>query len=484
MFISDSALSFKYRLRRRLLDYTAAVLQSCTASVFGFLLPGPRARLRTSALIRPASALPRAGVCLYSYFGSASSASLARRRQNPTPAPHRIRKLALVLLCFTMSARDQPTPPFNSPYQHAMKSTLLQSPAYPSPARSDSEPSKYAAEGLGLYAYPQSFSASGPPAATVLYPPSPQPTEAWSHLSTGTSPLMTEAPTDPWNSTFDQSSSRSPLPWMPHHGSHRSSLSSRDMSIFSREGSEHTFPHPQIKLEGTTELTDDESFAPGLRHPVPMTVTPDRLTTSIFPYDTTYGSPPLAKYEVPADDSYDSRTLEALSYDLHPRSPREITSTSRLRNRRNPTTEENAQYKCHHCNKLFQRAYNHKTHLETHNPSRKKEHVCPFKDCDKQFVRKTDLERHQNSVHRKIKCFRCHKCDAQFARKDTLRRHEEDGCPKRQVFKGTETPSHNRSMRTGPPAIPYYHSPRPDLYDARPSPLFRDESFPGTPRTY
>ncbi|KAF2873455.1 hypothetical protein BDV95DRAFT_489612 [Massariosphaeria phaeospora] len=387
-----------------------------------------------------------------------------------------------------MSTRDQPTPPFNSPYQQAMKSnSLLHSPAYPSPARSDCEPSKYPTEGLGLYAYSHSFPVSGPTTSSILYPPSPQPTEAWTHLSTGTSPLMTEAHVDPWaTGAFDHPVSRSPLPWEPQHASHRSSLSSRDLSIFSREGSEHAFPN--IKLEGAhpewTPATGGSS-PPELRH-APLTVAPERLTNGIFPYDNAYASPPMAKYESGPGSCYDHRDYESASYDRSSRSPRlrdgSVGITARTRLRRNPTTADNAQFSCHVCGKLFQRSYNHKTHLETHNPTRKKEHICPHEACDRQFVRKTDLDRHQNSVHRKLKVFKCTKCDAHFARKDTLRRHEEDGCPRRNELPTPNVLSHSRSMRTGPGAVmPYYHSPRPDMYDTRSPPMFRDGSFNGSP---
>lgn len=326
-----------------------------------------------------------------------------------------------------MSSRGQPTPPFNSPYQQAMKpASLLQTPAYPSPARSDSEPLKYPAEGLGLYAYSQSFPASGPPTSSGLYPPSPQPTEGWTHLSAGTSPLMTDASTDPWAPSYDHPASRSPLPWASHHASHRSSLSStRDMSIFSREGSEHPFPH--VKLESGPEwVANDETSPPSLRHPAPLTVEPERLTTGIFPYEHAYSSSPMPRFDATVGESYESGDFESMSYEGRSRSPfsrdNSIGVTARTRHRRNPTTAENANYECHKCGKLFQRSYNHKTHLETHNPSRKKEYVCPHKDCDKQFVRKTDLDRHQKSVHLKLRNFHCSRCDAHFARKDTLRR--------------------------------------------------------------
>lgn len=335
--------------------------------------------------------------------------------------------ISFCLLCFIMSNRNQPTPPFNSPYQQHIKlPSLLQSPAYPSPARSDSEPSKFPADGLGLYTYNQSYPVSGPPTSSVLYPPSPQPTEVWAHLSTGASPLMADAAVEPWNSNFDHSISRSPLPWSSHHASHRSSISSaRDMSIYSGDGSENAYP-VHVKLEGGSEwASDEESSHASFRHPIPQTVAPERLSNAIYPYDT-YASPSLPKFETSLREPYEDRDYEPMPYEAQPKSPCEkdnsTSSTARTRLRRNPTTPENANHSCHKCGKLFQRSYNHKTHLETHNPTRKKEHVCPHRDCDKRFVRKTDLDRHQKSVHLKRKDFRCLKCDAHFARKDTLRR--------------------------------------------------------------
>ncbi|KAF2121481.1 hypothetical protein BDV96DRAFT_594677 [Lophiotrema nucula] len=379
------------------------------------------------------------------------------------------------------------TPPFNSPYQQAMKasSALLQQPAYPSPARSDSEPSKYPSDGLGLYSYSQQYAVSGPPSA-ALYPPSPQPTEAWAHLTTGASPLMPEGSVDSWTTAFEQPQVRSPLPWTPHHGSHRSSLSStREMSIFSGEGSEHDFP--QIKLEGGS---DWDGTSPAMRQQ-PLTVSPDRLTTNIYSYEhTPYGSPSISKFEATQEENFNSIAYRAASYDQRSRSPlsqEDSTGvTPRTRTRRNHTTRENAQYSCHICNKMFQRNYNYKTHMETHNPTRRREHVCLYKDCDKTFVRKTDLDRHQNSVHRKLKVFRCIRCDNRFARKDTLRRHEEDGCSKRNELRSSDILSQRASMRIvqQDPRMHYYQTPRPDVYEPRSPPLFRDDSFPGSPSDY
>jgi len=69
--------------------------------------------------------------------------------------------------------------------------------------------------------------------------------------------------------------------------------------------------------------------------------------------------------------------------------------------------------------------------METHDASREYPFPCPLKDCNKKFVRKTDLQRHHQSVHMKQRNHRCDYCSRYFARKDTLRRHMEDGCSKR-----------------------------------------------------
>ncbi|KAF2248637.1 hypothetical protein BU26DRAFT_302716 [Trematosphaeria pertusa] len=372
-----------------------------------------------------------------------------------------------------MSSRDQPTPPFNSPYQQALRSaSLLQSPAYPSPARSDSvsEPSKYPPDGLGLYSYSQPFPASGPPTSSVLYPPSPQPTEAWAHLSTGTSPLVPDPIVDPWTSgAYDHPVSRSPLPWGAYQPSHRSSLSSstREMSIFSGDGSEHGFP--PVKLEGSEWATDEES--------PPGTVAPERLTaTGMFAYEQSYGTSPMTKFESTPSGSYEHRHSQQLPHEGRPKSSQDDDGrpgvTPRVRRRRQKIPAEEAKYSCDICGRGFIRSYNQKTHMHTHNPQRPKDHPCMYRDCDKKFVRKTDLHRHCTSVHKKAKDFKCCRCTATFSRKDTLRRHEEDGCPKRNELSDPNLLSRTRSMRTAPvPQMPYYHSPRPDMYSSTPVPV-------------
>ncbi|KAF8514494.1 hypothetical protein JB92DRAFT_3082999 [Gautieria morchelliformis] len=57
-------------------------------------------------------------------------------------------------------------------------------------------------------------------------------------------------------------------------------------------------------------------------------------------------------------------------------------------------------YKCSACPRAFARAYNLKTHLQTHDPNRLKPHTCPHRSCGRSFSRKHDLGRHLVSIHR------------------------------------------------------------------------------------
>lgn len=71
------------------------------------------------------------------------------------------------------------------------------------------------------------------------------------------------------------------------------------------------------------------------------------------------------------------------------------------RRKRGFTNVETASCSCATCGKLFQRTYNLKAHMETHDPDRSQPHACPYGGCCKRFVRKTDLMRHKQSVSQK-----------------------------------------------------------------------------------
>lgn len=58
-------------------------------------------------------------------------------------------------------------------------------------------------------------------------------------------------------------------------------------------------------------------------------------------------------------------------------------------------------YECPICHKMFERAYNRKMHITTHEAieNRLKPFVCPLESCGKRFARKHDKNRHYLGVH-------------------------------------------------------------------------------------
>lgn len=92
------------------------------------------------------------------------------------------------------------------------------------------------------------------------------------------------------------------------------------------------------------------------------------------------------------------------------------------RPRRIKTTAENARFYCHECGKRFQRVYNLRSHMFKHEATREKIQ-CPHTGCNKSFDRKTDLGRHERSVHLHLREHKCVLCGSFFARKDTLVRY-------------------------------------------------------------
>ena len=335
------------------------------------------------------------------------------------------------------SYADQPTPPFNSPYQQHTSRTgsLLESP-YPSPGRQESRPNY--THGLGLYEV-QSLQNG--------LPPSPQPSESWGgHYSNGTS---TEPTADPYLSgAFDHPVSRSPVPWssaQPSPPTFPPLYSSRAMSAaYSHDGSESA-AYPDVKMEAPswnstvhigygTEAPVAMGGPSSSRQP-PLTVAPERLSSNMYPYETAYPSPAMPRYEPASAYNYDDHTYErapsvASGSSPQTRTTRTTRSTNtmslanrrRARNRRH-TDPALAAFHCELCpDRGFARRYNLNQHMLTHDSYRKRANVCPHPECGKQFVRKTDLARHDQSVHSDIRPHKCSKCASAFPRKDTLHR--------------------------------------------------------------
>ncbi|KAI9445070.1 hypothetical protein H4582DRAFT_1805696 [Lactarius indigo] len=63
-------------------------------------------------------------------------------------------------------------------------------------------------------------------------------------------------------------------------------------------------------------------------------------------------------------------------------------------------TGPNRAHQCPNCNRAFARAFNLKTHMDTHNPERSKPFICPHSSCKRSFSRKHDLQRHRTAIHR------------------------------------------------------------------------------------
>jgi hypothetical protein len=150
----------------------------------------------------------------------------------------------------------------------------------------------------------------------------------------------------------------------------------------------------------------------------------------VYSYDHSYGAPQVPKLESSMYDydqgGFHRASSEQSNGSQRCESPPDYSSTTvpkqRARNRRH-TDPAKAAYRCDLCiTKGFARRYNYKQHMLCHDPKRTKI-ACPVEGCARVFVRKTDLARHDGSVHQKIKPFVCSRCAHAFARKDTLRRY-------------------------------------------------------------
>ncbi|MCJ1428235.1 hypothetical protein MMC29_006143 [Sticta canariensis] len=332
-----------------------------------------------------------------------------------------------------------------SPYKNHSKqhSFSAQGPSYPPTPQSESATAQQAqTRGLGIMECPVSQEM----------PPSPQPSGSWSSSSLMEPEYQTSSqPPDIFTAAFDPFSGFSnnsntgmisghspeapPLvycqsPTNSNMQSHRSSISSSTYSpsdSFSPNGSDFLLA-PKVKVEESSD------WYPAMEHGV--------VTSGIAPY-------PQALSPAHTDDVYPAHHGDWTRSDtpgypisLHdgdgPRlagGPPVLQSVTRTKKKRQRTTPEEATHECRVCGKLFKRSYNWKSHMETHNPERRYPHPCTAMigttQCTKKFQRKTDLDRHNDSVHLKAKNHQCQLCGNRFARRDTLRRHTEDGCPKR-----------------------------------------------------
>lgn len=336
---------------------------------------------------------------------------------------------------------------------------------YPSPAHSDSRyRSTESLQGLGLYScqMPGSTIRNG---GSVIHVQSSTTPHSWATTAlqhqdetrtSQSSPNILSAEYDPYPHFLPAVSAPNshdiyptqttevailpPSPVPSGNASQRSSFSSAPASeIFTQAGSIHSYT-PRIKME------DHLDFSTG--HEAIMMSSPQLsqslLVTSASSYpgslEATFyqDQNPMAWPKMEYGSAHDLPSISTLPFPPYDRDcegqgrpssgsqgqRRAPVTIARTRQPRRLTTKEDANFQCHvkGCGKLFGRSYNFKAHMETHDASREYPFPCPLPDCTKRFVRKTDLQRHHQSVHMKQRNHRCDYCSRYFARKDTLRR--------------------------------------------------------------
>ncbi|WFC97621.1 hypothetical protein MYAM1_000338 [Malassezia yamatoensis] len=84
-----------------------------------------------------------------------------------------------------------------------------------------------------------------------------------------------------------------------------------------------------------------------------------------------------------------------------PTSKKSLTSVTEMGLIGNKRTSASRLYECPICHKMFERAYNRKMHITTHEAieNRLKPFFCPVESCGKRFARKHDKNRHYLGVH-------------------------------------------------------------------------------------
>lgn len=338
-----------------------------------------------------------------------------------------------------------------SPYSQRSKTSALTSPRtyYSTAPQSESATARTS----------QSYGLGIDQSSVHDMPPSPQPSGSWSQSAMIEQDYtQSSQPPDIFTDAFDPFSAytaacqtatcqtgmipaQSPAPDLVYNhstpgsnlDSHRSSISSSysPCESISRHESGYPFTPPKVKVEEARGWYQPHGNPPYSFETSPLHApTGDgyRHNQGGWPKSDPPGYPMFHQ-----DDHFDRRMI-----------------TSRVRGKeqrckRKRTTPEEATHECDICGRLFKRSYNWKSHKETHNPDRKYPHPCTAivgnTPCIKKFQRKTDLDRHHESVsfgswrgkrefdinstlqvHLKAKNYECTLCEKRFARRDTLRR--------------------------------------------------------------
>lgn len=228
-------------------------------------------------------------------------------------------------------------------------------------------------------------------------------------------------------------------PFGSYDNSQRSSISSAALSETFAYVESTPALHSQAKMEESSRWPSGLEFLPGGSYPQQMLERQERALA--FDYgsaDSHYRSDASPQAWLKIEGNHGSRSPKGgVSYHERATSFDSASSQSKaarrshddgtpVRPQRRLTSKEDANFQCaiRGCGKLFSRSYNYKAHMETHDTGRVYPFPCPIEDCNKQFVRKTDLQRHHQSVHEKQRNHQCDFCNKLFARKDTLRRYK------------------------------------------------------------
>ena len=313
----------------------------------------------------------------------------------------------------TPQSLRSPTSPYD---QHSKQSFSTQRPCYPTTPQPEPTSMEQTNRGLGIFELPLPQHQQRQQSTVQELPPSPQPSDCWSHSSAMEQDFpQTSQPPDIFSAAFDPFSGYTNNPntgmmtstspeapalvfcQTPPSTTHRSSISS------SYSPSMQTANHynGKVKQEDSNEWYSSSGNDPIIRRslttqgltPYSNGVSPIANVTEEY-YHSQAGewSKPSSAY--PSEFSADGRSR----FDAAPMLP----SVNRIKKKRQRTTPEEATHECRVCGKLFKRSYNWKSHMETHNPDRKYPHPCKEtvgnSPCTKKFQRKTDLDRHVDSV--------------------------------------------------------------------------------------
>ena len=301
--------------------------------------------------------------------------------------------------------------PVSTYNQQLKQSFAAQRPCYPATPQPEPTSRDQPDRGLGIYELP--LPQHSHQNTVQELPPSPQPSDSWSHssvveqdfLQASQPPDICTAAFDPFlepsnngsNAMMASTSPEAPglvfcqTPPSTNMASHRSSISSsyspsvRTVGYYENNKVKQEDPNEWYPAPGNDQVLQRSLTTQGFSH----------YSNGISPINGStddYWPKPSSAY--PADFNEAARPrLDAAPV---------LPSVNRIKKKRQRTTPDEATHECRVCGKLFKRSYNWKSHMETHNPERKYPHPCMEmagnSPCTKKFQRKTDLDRHVDSV--------------------------------------------------------------------------------------